>query len=361
MRKDLIVRKNKVLDGQYEKIQYQWKEINKQENLLMGKQYEIENLNEEIDEKNKTLVNQSDRINRQRQLLYLSIIIVTLVLILAITISISYQKNKEKRKRLAKQKKEIEWQLIELKVLNNKLKNSDKYKSIFLASMSHELRTPLNSIIGYTGILLMGMTGDLSEEQTKQLGKVKRNAIHLLSLINDILDISKIEAGKVELQKELFKIEDVVKEVVEIIEPRANEKNLKFSVYFEPNLVVFSDKRRVMQVVLNLVSNAVNYTDEGKVHITTEIKENNLLRLSVLDTGIGISDEDKLRLFEPFQQIDSSLTKQKGGTGLGLYLCRKLMQMLGGKIYVDSKPGKGSVFYFDLPIKIVKDEKSTNN
>lgn len=357
--KDSINIKNKFLNNQILQIEHQRSELNIQEKLLESKQNKIDTLNSFIDSlnfriesKNTTLLNQDDIIQRQRLVLKLTFVIGVLFIFLVVTIFIAYRNNKIKSEILIRQKVEIEEKLNELKKLNNKLKITDQYKSVFLASMSHELRTPLNSIIGYTGILLMGMTGDLNEEQKKQLTKVKNNANHLLSLINDILDISKIEAGKVELNNENFKLIDVVNDVVESLTPAAKEKQIEISTDINKYLIITTDKRRIKQVILNLVSNAVKYNNAGTVHIYTDYLSDNKFRLSVKDTGIGISETELARLFQPFQQIDSSLTRKNSGTGLGLYLCRKLMSLLGGYISVNSELGKGSVFYIEMPVKI---------
>ncbi len=233
-----------------------------------------------------------------------------------------------------------------------RLKELDKLKSIFLASMSHELRTPLNSIIGYTGIMLMGMTGKLSDEQHQQLSRVKNNAKHLLNLINDILDISKIEAGRVELSPEDINLLQLVTETVEIVHVKAAEKNIEIHTDVPADLIIRTDLRRITQVILNLLSNAVNYTDKGSVWVKARLLDNSRFRLSVIDTGYGIPESEIPRLFQPFQQIDQSLTKQNKGTGLGLYLCRKLLTMLNGEVFVKSKAGEGSEFYFEMPVKI---------
>lgn len=343
--KDSIKNKNDLL-------QEQLQEVEKMEDYLKTKQERIEILNREIENKNTILGNQSEIIARQKLMIVLFIIIGVLFLFLVITAFISYRNNKNKKDILAKQKNEIVAQLEELRQLNIKLEKADQYKSIFLASMSHELRTPLNSIIGYTGILLMGMTGKLNDEQTKQLNKVKNNAKHLLSLINDILDISKIEADKIELKYEEFNLKNVINEVVEIIYPRVTEKGLELTTEIPDNFVVNTDIRRIKQVVLNLVSNAVNYTPSGEIHINVQQLTENKFIISVKDTGIGIPEEDIYRLFQPFQQIDSSLTKKNKGTGLGLYLCKKIIMLLGGDIFVKSDFGKGSEFYIEMPVKI---------
>lgn len=251
----------------------------------------------------------------------------------------------------------------ELETANLSLKEADELKSIFLASMSHELRTPLNSIIGFTGIMLMGMVGELTEEQRKQLKIVKESASHLLALINDILDISKVEAGKVELSLEQFEVNEVIAELVKSIEPKAIEKGIILHKKLENNIDQFSDKRRFKQIILNLLSNAVKFTETGIVTISSNRLENGLLEIKVEDTGIGIREKDLKKLFEPFQQIDSSLTKKHDGTGLGMHLTQKLLKLLKGHISVKSSVGKGTIFVVTLPLNKEEnsDEKSTAN
>jgi len=252
--------------------------------------------------------------------------------------------------------KDLQLKTEELEKAYLELKEADKLKSVFLASMSHELRTPLNSIIGFTGILLMGMVGDLSEEQKTQLKIVKESANHLLALINDILDISKIEAGKVELNKENFAVNEVIQGVVDSLQQKATEKGIYLKNDTSAEIEIFSDKRRVRQIIINLLGNAVKFTESGGVTISTETTQDNLLEIKVEDSGIGIKQEDMKRLFEPFQQIDSSLTKKYEGTGLGLHLTQKLLAVLNGEISVKSVSGKGTTFTVTLPVNN-KDEK----
>ncbi len=348
--RDSIRIKNSMADLQLKKLTEQREELKEQEQILKYTQQKIDTLNTEIELKNTVLGDQTKIIQRQKVILNLSIAVAAIIICLIVLVFISYRNNKQKNRLLVKQKDEIETNLNELKQLNVRLKHADHYKSIFLASMSHELRTPLNSIIGYTGIMLMGMTGDLNEEQQKQLKKVKNNANHLLSLINDILDISKIEANKIELEIEEFKLMDVVKEVEDIISPKAEEKHIAVKNDINKYLILKTDKRRLKQVLLNLVTNAVKYSNSGTVSIYTEYLSENKFRLTVEDKGIGISEIDRAKLFQPFQQIDSTLTRKNSGTGLGLYLCRKIVSLLGGHIAVDSEPGRGSRFYFEMPI-----------
>jgi signal transduction histidine kinase len=239
---------------------------------------------------------------------------------------------------------------IELNQSNIRLQEMDRLKSVFLASMSHELRTPLNSIIGFTGVMLQGMAGEINDEQRKQLSIVKSSASHLLSLISDVLDISKIEAGKVELSPEEFKIGDVLKDVFQTFSRMAEDKGLRLEMEGPEDVVILSDKRRVKQVLMNLVGNAVKFTDSGMIRIAAEAHVEGSVEIRISDTGVGIKEEDMVRLFEPFQQVDVSLTKRYEGTGLGLYLTRKLIDLLSGHVDAKSIYGKGSEFIVTLPL-----------
>jgi signal transduction histidine kinase/HAMP domain-containing protein len=227
---------------------------------------------------------------------------------------------------------------------------ADRLKSAFLASMSHELRTPLNSIIGFTGILLQGLVGSLNEEQNKQLRMVQSSASHLLELINDVLDISKIEAGQLKISVSKFAMSAAIEKVNQTVTPLAEKKGLSLVVDIKPKVgQITSDRLRVEQILINLVNNAIKFTEKGEVRLECEIK-NGYLEINVIDSGIGIKDEDLNKLFKPFQQVDTGLTRQYEGTGLGLSICKRLVEKLGGKIWVKSKWGIGSTFSFTLPL-----------
>ncbi len=248
----------------------------------------------------------------------------------------------------------------ELKDANIRLKEVDRLKSVFLSSMSHELKTPLNSIIGFTGIILMGITGEITEEQRNQLSIVKDNANHLLSLIEDILDISRIEAGKVELSSGEFGLNEVISEVVEIISPAINEKKLKLIQEVPEGITLFSDKRRIKQVLINLTNNSVKFTDKGSVKIAAKVLKDTMLEIRIADTGIGVKPEDMNKLFQPFQQIETPTGRTHEGTGLGLYLCEKLVTLLGGDISAKSEYGSGSEFVFIIPLKVEQKNENSN-
>lgn len=259
-----------------------------------------------------------------------------------------YQKHLEEL--VEERTNQLKEKTAELKRANLCLQEVDRLKSIFLASMSHELRTPLNSIIGFTSILLQGISGALTDEQKKQLTMVKGSGQHLLDLINDLLDVSKIEAGKVEISVEEFALADVANEVTEAISPTATKKELDVVTELQDDIVLLSDRRRVKQLLMNLVSNAIKFTNQGQVTITGKRLDNEQVEFQVSDTGIGMKQEDIQRLFQPFQQIDESLTKEHGGTGLGLYLCKKIVDLLHGDIRAESEYGTGTTFTVTLPL-----------
>lgn len=238
----------------------------------------------------------------------------------------------------------------ELAVAKDRAEAADRLKSAFLATMSHELRTPLNSIIGFTGILLQGLGGPINEEQAKQLTMVKNSASHLLSLISDVLDISKIEAGQLTISRESFDLGESIRKVVLSVAPLAEKKGLELAVTMAPDVgSITSDVRRVEQVLLNLLSNAVKFTEQGRIAVRC-VRDAGSLVTSVSDTGIGISGAELERLFKPFHQIDTGLSRKYEGTGLGLSICKKLVELMGGEIGVTSEHGKGSTFWFSLPV-----------
>ncbi len=221
---------------------------------------------------------------------------------------------------------------------------ADRIKSAFLATMSHELRTPLNSIIGFTGIMLQGLAGPLNEEQHKQMNMVQKSARHLLALINDVLDISKIEAGQLKLSSSPFDIRQSIEKMVQLVSPLAEKKGLEIRMDIVEYIgSITADQRRLEQVVLNLLSNAVKFTEKGHVQVSCRI-ENDQYVLSVSDTGIGMRPEEIPNIFQPFHQIDTGLARKREGTGLGLSICRKILEMMGGSISVESRWGEGSSF-----------------
>jgi signal transduction histidine kinase len=232
------------------------------------------------------------------------------------------------------------------------LAEASKHKSQFLANMSHELRTPLNAILGYAELVLDSIYGEPTEKMRTVLERLQANGKHLLGLINDVLDLSKIEAGQLTLSLDDYSLSDVVHGVVSAVEPLAAEKRLAFRAEVAPDLPTGrGDERRLSQVLLNLVGNAIKFTDKGEVAIQAAAA-NGAFTVAVCDTGPGIGAADQAKIFEEFQQADSSITRKKGGTGLGLSIAKRIIEMHGGRIWVESEPGKGSTFYFTLPVRV---------
>ncbi|BBO91089.1 ATP-binding protein [Desulfosarcina ovata] len=245
--------------------------------------------------------------------------------------------------------KRVAERTAELVVAKERAESADRLKSAFLATMSHELRTPLNSIIGFTGILLQEFAGPLNEEQKKQLSMVQISSRHLLALINDVLDISKIEAGQLELSYSPFELRPSIEKIVRIVAPLAEKKGLDIKIDISENVdLVTADQRRLEQVILNLLNNALKFTEKGHVHIYCRT-DNKQYRLSISDTGIGMQPEALSGLFQPFHQVDTGLSRKHEGTGLGLSICKKLMDLMGGTIDVKSQWGKGSTFTMRFP------------
>jgi signal transduction histidine kinase len=258
--------------------------------------------------------------------------------------------NKELMENNKNLERRVDERTVELADAKNRAEAADRLKSAFLATMSHELRTPLNSIIGFNGILLQGLSGPINPEQAKQMKMVRNSATHLLSLINDILDISKIEAGQLKVEPKPFELRESVSKAIQTIRPLAEKKGLEVNVQMAGQVgMLVSDQRRIEQILLNLLSNAVKFTETGSVSISCNV-EGDYYVTRITDTGMGIAREDIDKLFRPFQQIDTGLSRLQEGTGLGLSICKRLLELLNGSIRVDSEIGKGSCFSFSLPI-----------
>ena len=239
----------------------------------------------------------------------------------------------------------------EIQDKSRQLEVASQHKSQFLANMSHELRTPLNAILGYTELIADGIYGEPSEKMLGVLKRLESNGKHLLGLINDVLDLSKIEAGQLVLELTEYSLEDIAQTVRSTLEPLAADKKLTFKVEVSPKLPAgHGDGRRLTQVLINLVGNAIKFTDAGEVVITGGATDGSF-HLSVRDTGPGISAADQAKLFQEFQQADNAITKKKGGTGLGLAISKRIVEMHGGKIWVESKVGQGSTFSVTVPVR----------
>ncbi|WMW22786.1 ATP-binding protein [Methanolobus mangrovi] len=248
----------------------------------------------------------------------------------------------------------IEYGIDITELRNAKLESdaSNRAKSEFLANMSHELRTPLNSIIGFSDFLLDEYTGELGDRQYRYINNISNSGRHLLGIINDILDISKVEAGKVELKPEEVSIHCVLGDIISFMQPLAADKEIVLKMETEQQFDSLSaDKSILNQILYNLISNAIKFTDIGGTVTIKTKSEDNMAHISVADTGIGISLKDQDKLFKPFSQLDSSLSRQYEGTGLGLLLTKKFVELHNGKIWVESEKDNGSTFTFAIPIE----------
>ena len=244
---------------------------------------------------------------------------------------------------LEERNRRLEWQSFELQ-------KASRLKSEFLANMSHELRTPINVIVGYTSLMRERIYGELTPQQDEALAKTYNTSQHLLELINDILDLSKIEAGKMPVHVEAVSVQDIVAELSQSVQPMLRHKELSFEAIVEGEVpTITTDRTKVKQVLLNLLSNAIKFTQDGTVKVRVCAADDNRIRFAVEDTGIGIKAEDLQAIFEDFRQIDQSHTKEYGGTGLGLSITKKLLSILNGTIVVESVYGEGTRFVVELP------------
>jgi signal transduction histidine kinase len=260
---------------------------------------------------------------------------------------------KQVNQELKQVNQEMEQRIIrrtaELAAAMEKAQAADRIKSAFLATMSHELRTPLNSIIGFTGIMLQGLAGPLNEEQQKQMTMVQKSSRHLLALINDVLDISKIEAGQLDLSITSFDLKSSIEKTVKLVSPLAQKKGIDLQLDIsESTGTITTDQRRLEQILLNLLNNAVKFTEKGHVHISCRIENDHYL-LSFSDTGIGMRPEELPDIFQPFHQIDTGLARKREGTGLGLSICKKTLEVMGGSIGAESQWEQGSTFTVCIP------------
>jgi len=239
----------------------------------------------------------------------------------------------------------------EIEVKSRELETASRHKSEFLANMSHELRTPLNAIIGFSEVLAEGMFGDVNGKQAEYLADILESGRHLLSLINDILDLSKIEAGRMELEPSSFHLPTAIDNTLILVRERAQRRDIRLACTVDDHLgTIRADERKVKQVLLNLLSNALKFTPEGG-NVDVRARANDgVAELSVADTGVGISPEDQQAVFEEFRQVGAAAKKTEG-TGLGLAISRKLIELHGGRLWVESTLGAGSTFTFTLPLQ----------
>lgn len=260
------------------------------------------------------------------------------------------------RNELNQQSTELIQQNSELEIQKNQLKEVSRLKTTFLSNMSHELRTPLNSVIALSGVLNRRLVGKIPENEFSYIGVIERNGKHLLSLINDILDISRIEAGREEVEINEFNMEEVVSEVIEMIQPQANERKIQLSYILpEKKIKILTDRQKIRHILQNLIANAVKFTEIGKVEVNI-VENESSVKVHVQDSGIGISEENLQHIFEEFRQADGSTSRRFGGTGLGLAIARKYARLLGGEIEVQSQLNVGSVFTLILPLKQVSEQ-----
>jgi len=239
-----------------------------------------------------------------------------------------------------------------IKEQNKKILEADKIKNEFLANMSHELRTPLNAIIGFSEALNLKIFGELNEKQSEYIGDINSSGVHLLGMINDLLDLSKIESGKMQMSKEIFNVKSAIKEALNIVSPLLIQKkqNIKFECKDE-SFEICADRRKFHQILYNLISNAIKFTPENGAIEIKATKDGKFLKVSVKDNGIGIPPAFHEKIFAKFQQVDNSYSSKQGSTGLGLTITKELVSLHGGKIILESKLNKGSTFIFTIPIK----------
>ncbi|MEH2403156.1 hybrid sensor histidine kinase/response regulator [Nostoc sp.] len=263
------------------------------------------------------------------------------------------QQLKESHEQLIHKNQELERQQQQIQMQNFKLLEVSQLKSYFLATMSHELRTPMNAIIGFSQILFRSKFGQLTYQQADMVERILNNGKHLLMLVNEVLDFSRLEAGRLDLKGEMFDISKVINLAVGEMRSLADAKNLSLLVQTDlQNTLVFNDPVRLKQILINLLSNAIKFTESGQIWV--EVKELSASRVTIVvrDTGIGIAPRDFKCIFEAFRQIDQTITRKYPGTGLGLAIIDSLVRMMGGKIFLDSTLGSGSMFKIELPRQI---------
>lgn len=268
-------------------------------------------------------------------------------------VALANQQLRESNLLLIRKNQELEAQRRHIELQNLKLIEASRLKSQFLATMSHELRTPMNAIIGFSQLLLRPKCGELTYKQQDMIQRIFNNGKHLLMLLNEVLDFSKLEAGRLDLKPEVFDLSKLVNATVQEMRSLVEEKNLSLLIQIElQNLVVFNDPTRMRQILTNLLSNAIKFTESGAIAVELKEVSPNQVEIAVCDTGIGIAPADLENIFEAFRQVDQSTTRKYSGTGLGLPIIKALIQMMGGNITVESQLGQGSVFRIQLPRQI---------
>ncbi|WP_016950820.1 hybrid sensor histidine kinase/response regulator [Anabaena sp. PCC 7108] len=272
------------------------------------------------------------------------------------------QKLKESYEQLLHQNQELEKQRQQIQLQNLKLLEASRLKSQFLATISHELRTPMNAIIGFSQILLRPKFAQLTNQQTDMVERILNNGKHLLMLLNEVLDFSKLESGNLEIKPEIFDLSTIVNKTVEEIRSLAEAKKLSLELKIDlQNKLIFNDPVRVHQILINLLSNAVKFTENGGICVKVKETPGNQVTISIEDTGIGISPGDFEHIFEAFRQVDQGISRKYPGTGLGLAIIDSLVKTMGGKIFLESQLDVGSIFTIELPRKVILSPNSSFN
>ncbi|MBW4676970.1 MAG: response regulator [Desmonostoc geniculatum HA4340-LM1] len=267
--------------------------------------------------------------------------------------ALANQQLRESHEQLIRKNQELERQQQQIQMQNFKLLEASRLKSHFLATMSHELRTPMNAIIGFSQILLRPKFGQLTHQQADMVERILNNGKHLLMLLNEVLDFSKLEAGRLDLKPEIFDVSKVINAAVAEMRSLAEAKNLSLLVQTDlQNPLGFNDPFRVKQILINLLSNAIKFTESGEISIEVKELPTNRVAIIVRDTGIGIAPRDFKHIFEAFRQVDQTISRKYPGTGLGLAIVDSLVQMMGGKIFLESQLGVGSMFRIELPRQV---------
>lgn len=276
-------------------------------------------------------------------------------------VALANQQLRETHEQLSRKNQELERQQQYIQMQNFNLLEASKLKSDFLATISHELRTPMNAIIGFSQILLRPKFTQLTHQQADMIERILNNGKHLLMLVNEVLDFSKLEAGRLDLKAEIFDLSKVINLAVGELRSLADAKNLSLFVQTDlQNTLVFNDPTRVKQILMNLLSNAIKFTESGEIWVEVKELAENRVVIQVGDTGIGIAPINFKRIFEAFRQVDQTITRKYPGTGLGLAIIDSLVRMMGGKIFLESKLGIGSMFKIELPRQITMSNVATD-